>query len=93
MSELKTLKDLEGYTLADNNFVLDYDEDDGCGYVLYNNPVSILRSEAIKWVKELLNVIWKEDHPFYNFRHDVYPIADFIKDRFNLTDEDFEQNE
>ena len=78
MSELKTLKDL----------MLPYTTLDGSnGWI---DPLK-LRSEAIKWVKELLNgsnIIWKEDHPFYNFRHDVYPIADFIKERFNITEEE-----
>ena len=50
-----------------------------------------LKQEAIKWIKELLNgtnIFWKETHPFYQFRHDVYPIVDFLKNRFNITWED-----
>ena len=53
--------------------------------------IKSLRQEVIKWIKELLNgtnIFWKETHPFYIFRHDVYPIADFLKNRFNITEED-----
>ena len=55
------------------------------------SSVELLRQEAINLIKELTNgtnISWTEKHPLYNFRHDVYPVADFIKLFFNITDED-----
>jgi len=54
--------------------------------------INRLKQEVIKWIKELKYIgehNCKEKHPFYFFRHDTAPVIDFLKDRFNLTDEDF----
>lgn len=52
-----------------------------------------IKNEAIIWVKELMisnNVSLKKTHPFYKFKYDSVIIITFIKDRFDITDEDIE---
>ena len=48
-----------------------------------------LREEVIKWIKELkkFNSL-AESNPFFRFRHDAFPIIDFIMHRFNIPEED-----
>ena len=89
MIELTTLKDLNCVHCNDK-----CDKFDCTAYTMHTSHAVYsedLRQEAIKWVKELRcgsSLSWKENHPFYEFRHDTYPIAEFIKNRFNITDED-----
>ena len=79
MEKLKTWEDL-----SEDMLEIIVDED-------YSIALDDVKDEAIKWVKELRcgsSLSWTEKHPFYEFRHDTYPIAEFIKNRFNLTEED-----
>lgn len=80
MEKLKTFKDLREdvfNNLLDDDALISLDS---------------VKDEAIKWIKELMkdeSICWKEGfHPFADFRHDTSPIIDFLKDRFNITEED-----
>lgn len=88
--ELKTLKDLEGNTLVNNVFVLDFEENGDTGYVLYNNPIPILKKEAIRWIKSaeqgyVDGVEHDIDFEEYKQRNGVWI---WMKHFFNITDDD-----
>lgn len=74
MTKLKTLKDIE--------------KEAGNPIYMYNmgflDCMKVLRQEAIKWIKELRSGTGFEGE-FYT---DDYPICEWIKYFFNITEED-----
>jgi len=86
MNELKTLKDIKFYTGG-------WEEDGTISrcYFINGRELKIeLKKEAIKWIKEFLNlrsINWSADFEFQDYSKRV-AIIDWIKYFFNISDEE-----